>query len=141
MKWVYLNKLDENGQFVRNKERLVCKGYYQIEGIDFKKNYAPVSQMESIRMFLAFATFNKSNVYQMDVKFAFLNGKLKEEVCIGKLEGFRLEKDLDTIFKMKKELYGLKQTLRAWYGKLDKYLINQEFKKRWVNKNLYFNIN
>ena len=79
-KWVFKNKMNEEGQVIRNKARLVCKGYSQIEAIDFEETFAPVARMEAIRMFLAFACSKRFKIYQMDVKSAFLNGKLKEEV-------------------------------------------------------------
>ena len=78
-KWVFRNKLDENGQVTRNKARLVCKGYAQIEGIDFEETFALVARMEAIRMILAYACSKDITVYQMDVKLAFLNGNLKRK--------------------------------------------------------------
>ena len=83
-KWVFRNKIDENGQVTRNKARLVCKGYDQIEGKDFEKTYAPVARMEAIRTILAYACSKQIKVYQMDVKSTFLNGELEEEVYIEK---------------------------------------------------------
>jgi hypothetical protein len=81
-KWVFRNKLNEDGQVTRNKAKLVCKGYAQIEGIDFEETYAPVSRMEEIQFLLDYACSKNVKVYQMDVKSAFLNGELKEEVYI-----------------------------------------------------------
>ncbi|KAH9291102.1 hypothetical protein KI387_044673, partial [Taxus chinensis] len=78
-KWVFWNKLNKDGQVTQNKERLVCKGYAQVEGVDFKETFAPVARLEAIKMFLAFAVFKNFKVYQMDVKSAFLNGNLEEE--------------------------------------------------------------
>ena len=77
-KWIFKNKLNENGEVIRNKARLVCKGYAQQEGIDFEETFAPVARLEAIRMFLALSSFQKFKVYQMDVKSAFLNGDLEE---------------------------------------------------------------
>ena len=91
-KWVFRNKLNEDGQVTRNKARLVCKGYAQVEGIDFDEKFAPVARMEAIRMFLAYACSRKIKVYQMDFKSTFLNGELEEEVYIEQLEGFLLSK-------------------------------------------------
>ena len=85
-----MNKLNEYGQVTRNKARLVCKCYAQVEGIDFDEKIAPVARMEAIRMFLAYACSRKIKVYQMDVKSAFLNGELEEEVYIEQPEGFLL---------------------------------------------------
>ena len=77
-KWAFRKKLNEYGLVTRNKERLVCKGYAQVEGIDFDEKVAPVSRMEAIQMFLTYACSRKNKFYQMDVKSAFLNGKLEE---------------------------------------------------------------
>ena len=74
--------MNEQGEVVRNKARLICKGYSQQEGIDYEETYAPVARMEAIRMFLAYATNKNLKVYQMDVKSAFMNGELEEEVYI-----------------------------------------------------------
>jgi len=71
-------KLNENGEVIRNKERLVCKGCVQQEGIGFEESFAPVARLEAIRMFLALSSFKKFKVYPMDVKLSFLNGDLKE---------------------------------------------------------------
>jgi hypothetical protein len=79
-KWIFKNKLNEQGQVVRNKERLVCKGYAHIEGQDFDETFAPVARLEAIRMFLVYACHKNFKVYQMDVKSTFLNGDLEEEV-------------------------------------------------------------
>jgi transposase InsO family protein len=121
-KWVYRNKLNEDGQVTRNKARLVCKGYAQVEGIDFEETFAPVSRMEAIRLLLAYACSKNIKVYQMDVKSSFLNGELEEEVYIEQPEGFQLSENADYVCKLKKALYGLKQAPRAWYSRLDKYL-------------------
>ena len=76
-KWVFRNKLNENGQVTRNKERLVCKGYAQVEGIDFEETFSPVARMEAIWIFFTYACLRKIKVYQMDVKSTFLNGELE----------------------------------------------------------------
>ena len=81
-KWVFRNKIIEDGIVIRNKARLVAKGYSQEKGIDYDETYAPVARLESIRIFLAFASHSNFKVYQMDVKCAFLNGELEEEVYV-----------------------------------------------------------
>jgi len=81
-KWIFRNKLNEDGKVIRNKARLVCKGYAQVEGIDFEETFAPVARLEAIRMFLALAVYKNFKVYQMDVKLAFLNGNLNEAIYI-----------------------------------------------------------
>jgi hypothetical protein len=100
----------------------VCKGYAQVEGVDFKENFSHVAIIEAIRMFLAFACYRKFKVYQMDVKSTFLNGDLEEEVYVENLEGFLLTDKKDYVCQLKKSIYGPKQAPRSWYYSLDKYL-------------------
>ena len=121
-KWVFRNKLDEVGSITRNKARLVCKGYAHVKGIDYGENYAPIAIMESIRMILAYASSKNIKVYQMDVKSAFLNGELEEEVYMEQPNGFKVQEVEIYVYRLKKALYGIKQALRAWYSRLDKYL-------------------
>jgi len=121
-KWIFKNKLNENGEVIRNKARLVCKRYAQQEGIDFEETFAPVARLEAIRMFLALSSFQKFKVFQMDVKSTFLNGDLEEEVYIEQPGGFILGNDPNIVCRLKNALYGLKQAPRAWYYHLDKYL-------------------
>ena len=87
-KWIFRNKQDENGIVVRNKARLVAQGYTQVEGIDFGETYAPVARLEAIRILLAYANYNDILLYQMDVKSAFLNGEIDEEVYVRQPPGF-----------------------------------------------------
>jgi hypothetical protein len=112
-KWVFKNKMNEKGQVVRNKARLVCKGYAQVEGQDFDETFAPVVRLEAIRMFLAYSYHKNFKVYQMDVKSAFLNGDLEEEVYMEQPEGFSLTDNPNYVCKLKKALYGLKQAPRS----------------------------
>eukprot|EP00253_Pinus_taeda_P016330 PITA_16330 len=126
--WIFKNKLNENGEVILNKARLVCKGYAQQEGIGFEEIFSPIARLEAIRMFLALSSFRKFKVYQLDVKSTFLNGDL-EEVYIEQQEGFILGNDAKLICNLKKALYGLKQAPRAWYYLLDKYLQQQGFTK------------
>eukprot|EP00253_Pinus_taeda_P012864 PITA_12864 len=139
-KWIFKNKLNENREVIRNKARLVCKGYAQQEGIEFEETFALVARLEEIRMFLALSRFQKFKIFQMDVKSAFLNGDLEEEVYIDQPDGFILGNDPKLVCRLKKELYGLKQAPRAWYYHLDKYLYQQGFSKGLANNNLYINI-
>ncbi|GJS63302.1 retrotransposon protein, putative, ty1-copia subclass [Tanacetum coccineum] len=111
--WIYKVKLDELGGILKNKARLVARGYRQEDGIDFEESFAPVERLEAIRIFLAFAAHMNMVVYQMDIKTAFLNGNLREEVYVSQSDGFV---DLDNpnhVYKLKKALYGLKQAPRA----------------------------
>jgi hypothetical protein len=121
-KWVFKNKLNEYGQVTRNKARFVCKGYAQVEGIDFEETFAPVARMEAICFVLSYACSKNIKMYQMDIKASFLNGELEEEVYIEQPEGFQLSENADYVCKLKKALYGIKQAPKAWYYRLDKYL-------------------
>jgi hypothetical protein len=121
-KCVFKNKLNEDGQVTKNKARLVCKGYGQVEGIDFEEKFAPTSRMEAVRLILAYARSKKIKVCHMDVKSSFINGELEEEVYIEQLEAFLLLEKEDYICILKKALYGLKQAPRTWYSRLDRYL-------------------
>jgi hypothetical protein len=87
-KWVFRNKQDEDGVVTKNKARLVTKGYTQVEGLDFGETYAPVERLEAIRILLAFATHHNFKLHQMDVKSAFLNGQISEEVYVEQPPGF-----------------------------------------------------
>ncbi|GKF95080.1 retrovirus-related pol polyprotein from transposon TNT 1-94, partial [Tanacetum coccineum] len=82
LKWIYKAKLEEYGNVLKNKARLVAKGYRQEEGIDFEESFAPIARIKAIRIFIANAASKNMTIYQMDVKTAFLNGKLKEEVFV-----------------------------------------------------------
>ncbi|GJS38641.1 putative ribonuclease H-like domain-containing protein [Tanacetum coccineum] len=113
-KWVYKNKKDERGIVVRNKARLVAQGYTQEEGIDYDEVFAPVARIEAIRLFLAYASFMNFVVYQMDVKSAFLYGKIEEEVYVCQPLGFEDPEFPDRVYKVEKPLYGLRQAPKAW---------------------------
>nr|GEV97416.1 hypothetical protein [Tanacetum cinerariifolium] len=108
-KWVFRNKKDEHGITTKNKARLVTQGYSQEEGIDYDETFTPVARIEAIRIFFAFATYVNFRVFQMDVKSAFLNGKLKEEVYVKQPSGFESSEFPDYVCKLDKALYRLKQ--------------------------------
>ncbi|GJX95062.1 retrovirus-related pol polyprotein from transposon TNT 1-94 [Tanacetum coccineum] len=112
-KWVFKNKLDENGVVSRNKARLVAQGNNQQELIDFDETYAPISRLKSIRILLAYACAHDSKLFQMDVKSDFLNGFINEEVYVSQPPGFVDFKKPNHVFKLKKALYGLKQAPKA----------------------------
>jgi hypothetical protein len=117
-KWVWMNKEGEKGEVVRNKSRLVAQGFSQKEGIDYEETFAPVARLEAIRILLAFSMAKGFKLHQMDVKSAFLNGVLEEEVYVRQAPGFESKKYPHPVYKMRKTLYGLKQAPRAWYGRL-----------------------
>ncbi|XP_063942736.1 uncharacterized protein LOC135150383 [Daucus carota subsp. sativus] len=136
-KWVFRNKLDENGTVVRNKARLVAQGYTQMEGIDFDETYTPLARIESILMLLAFACHKGFKVYQMDVKSAFLNGILEEEVYVKQPPCFEDSVNPEYVYKLYKALYGSKQAPRAWYERLSKFLLDNNFKMGTADKTLF----
>ncbi|KAI3748889.1 hypothetical protein L6452_12302 [Arctium lappa] len=137
-KWVFRNKLDEHGTVTRNKARLVAQGYRQEEGIDYDETFAPVARLEAIRLFLAYAVYKDFIVYQMDVKSAFLNGKLNEEVYVEQPPGFYDPKHPNYVYKLDKALYGLKQAPRAWYDTLSSFLISENFERGKIDNTLFF---
>ncbi|GKE36249.1 retrovirus-related pol polyprotein from transposon TNT 1-94, partial [Tanacetum coccineum] len=106
LKWLFKNKHDEENTVIRNKTHLVVRGYRQEEGINFEEYFAPVTRMEAIRIFLAYAAHKGFTVYQMDVKTAFLHGSLKEDVYVCQPEGFIDADHPSHVYKLKKALYG-----------------------------------
>ena len=136
-KWIYRNKQDELGQVVRNKACLVAQGYTQVEGIDFDETFAPVARLEAIRILLAYANHHNIILYQMDVKSAFLNGKLEEEVYVAQPPGFEDPKHPNKVFRLNKALYGLKQAPRARYDTLKEFLMKKGFKPGSLDPTLF----
>ncbi|KAI3515898.1 hypothetical protein L1887_14803 [Cichorium endivia] len=137
MKWVFRNKLDKEGNVIRNKARLVVKGYCQEEGIDYEETFAPVARLESVRIFLAYAAHKGFDVYQMDVKCAFLNGELEETVFVEQPPGFVNSKHPDHCYVLDKVVYGLKQAPRAWYETLTRFLKQSKFKQGSVDPTFF----
>jgi hypothetical protein len=127
-KWVFRNKQDEHGVVARNKARLVAKGYAEVAGLDFEETFAPVAKLESICILLAYATHHLYKVFQMDVKSAFLNGPIKEELYVEQPPSFEDDRYPDHVYRLSKALYGLKQAPRAWYECLRDFLISNAFK-------------
>ncbi|GJU66756.1 putative ribonuclease H-like domain-containing protein [Tanacetum coccineum] len=136
-KWVYRNKKDERGVVVRNKARLVAQGHRQEEGIDYDEVFAPVARLEAIRIFLAFASYMGFIVYQMDVKSAFLYGKIDEEVYVSQPPGFQDPKYPQKVYKVVKALYGLHQAPRAWYATLSTFLLKNGYRRGTIDKTLF----
>nr|GEY02628.1 retrovirus-related Pol polyprotein from transposon TNT 1-94 [Tanacetum cinerariifolium] len=137
LKWLWRNKRDEENIVIRNKSRLVAKGYAQKERVDFEESFAPVARLEAVRLFIAYATHKSFTVYQMDVKTAFLYGPLKEEVYVNQPDGFVDPYHPDKVYCHKKDLYGLKQAPRAWYDKLSNFLISKGFSKGSIDPTLF----
>lgn len=129
LKWVYKLKKDAEGRIVRYKARLVAKGYAQEQGVDYDEVYAPVTRLETVRLLLALSAKKNWGVHHLDVKTAFLNGDIKEDVYVAQPEGFEKTGKEGFVYKLKKALYGLRQAPRAWYAKLSSYLEKLGFVK------------
>ncbi|GJR26861.1 putative ribonuclease H-like domain-containing protein [Tanacetum coccineum] len=136
-KWVFRNKKDERGILIRNKARLVAQRYTQEEGINYDEVFAPVARIKAIRLFLVYALFKDFVVYQMDVKSAFLYGKIEEEVYVCQPPGFKDPDFPDRVYKVEKAQYGLHQAPRAWYETLSTYLLDNEFQRGEIDKTLF----
>ncbi|WVZ92767.1 hypothetical protein U9M48_038809 [Paspalum notatum var. saurae] len=137
LKWVFKLKRDEHGEVIKHKARLVAKGYVQRQGIDFDEVFAPVARMETVRVILAVAAHHGWSVHHMDVKTAFLNGDLQEEVYVTQPPGFTAAGHEDKVLKLHKALYGLRQAPRAWNAKLDTNLHQLGFTRSKAEHGLY----
>lgn len=133
-RWVCRNKLDVDGNVLRNKVILIVKGYNQHEVIDFDETYALASILEAIGMLLALSCIMNFKIFQMDVKSAFLNGYIQEEVYIYQSYGFINFTFPYHAFKIKNALYGLKQAPKVWYDQLSKFLLENKFQRGQVDK-------
>ncbi|GKF62715.1 retrovirus-related pol polyprotein from transposon TNT 1-94, partial [Tanacetum coccineum] len=136
-KWVFRNKRDKTGIVIKNKARLVAQGYNHQEGIDYDETFALVARLEAIRIFLAFATYMNFIVYQMDVKSAFLNSKLKEEVYVKQPLSFESSTFPNHVCKLDKALYRLKQAPRAWYETFSTFLTEHKFVRGKIDNTLF----
>ncbi|WVZ83063.1 hypothetical protein U9M48_030245 [Paspalum notatum var. saurae] len=122
---------------VRNKARLIAQGFYQKEGIDYAETFAPVARLVAIRILLAFAASKGFKLQHMDVKLAFLNGFIEEEVYVRQPPNFESAKFSDRMYKLRKTLYGLKQAPRAWYARLKSFMLKSRFVMGSVDKILF----
>nr|GEX06779.1 hypothetical protein [Tanacetum cinerariifolium] len=136
-KWVYRNKKDDRGIVVRNKARLVAQGHRQEEGIDYDEVFAFVAKIEAIRIFLAFASFMGFITYKMDVKSAFLYGRIEEEVYVSQPPSFIDPQFPNKVYKVEKALYGLHQAPRAWYETLSTFLLYNGYIRGIIDKTLF----
>ncbi|GJY74634.1 putative ribonuclease H-like domain-containing protein [Tanacetum coccineum] len=130
-------KKEERGIVIRNKARLVAQGYTQEEGIDYDEVFSLVAKIEAIRLFLAYASYKDFMVYQMDVKSAFLYGKIENEVYVCQPLGFEDPDFPDRVYKVEKALYGLHQAPRTWYETLSTYLLDNGFQRGQIDKTLF----
>ncbi|KAI5334092.1 hypothetical protein L3X38_024225 [Prunus dulcis] len=122
---------------LKNKARLVAKGYSQKPGIDFNETFAPVARLDTVRTLVAVAAQRNWSLFQLDVKSAFLNGVLSEEVYVDQPSGFVIQGSEDKVYKLKKALYGLKQAPRAWYEEINSYFIKTGFYRSPSEATLY----
>lgn len=136
-KWIFKNKSDEHGNITRNKARLVAQGYTQVEGVDFDETFAPVACLEAIRLLLGISCHLHFKLFQIDVKSAFLNGYLNEEVYVAQLKGFVDPKCPHHVYKLRKAIYGLKQAPRAWYERLTQFLVQNGYRRGGIDKTLF----
>jgi hypothetical protein len=136
-KWVYKTKYKSDGTIDKYKAHLVAKGYAQREGIDYTETFSPMAKMDTIRMVLALAAQYKWTIFQMDVKSAFLNGYVDEEIYVEQPEGFEVLGKEDKVYMLKKALYGLKQAPRSLYSRIDKYFQDHGLIKSLSKPNLY----
>nr|GEX61724.1 copia-type polyprotein [Tanacetum cinerariifolium] len=128
-KWIFKTKLNEKGEIEKHKARLVAKGYSQQYGIDYTEVFAPVARLDTVRSILATAAQKHWEVFQLDVKSAFLQGNLEETVFVQQPVGFEVKGAEEKVYKLNKALYGLKQAPRAWYSRIESYFIKEGFKR------------
>lgn len=127
LKWIYKTKLNPDGSELRKKARIVAKGFAQQEGIDFTEVFSPVARMETVRVFMAVGAQRNWQIFQLDVKTAFLNGDISEDVYVSQPEGYIVKGKEQLVYKLRKALYGLRQAPRAWYGRIDQEFIQMGF--------------
>ena len=127
VKWIYKTKQDADGNVQKHKKRMVARGFTQQPDIDFNETFAPVARMDTVRTVLAIVAQNKWPVYQMDVKSTFLNGYIEGKVYVEQPQGYEVLGQELKVYRLKKELYGLKQATRAWYSWIDSHLIEKQF--------------
>jgi hypothetical protein len=139
-KWVFKKKLNVEGKVDKYKARLVAKGYSQVEGIDFGEIFPPVAKLTSIRFMLSVAGAFNFEVESMDVKTTFLHGDLEEEIYMKQPQGYAVKGMKELVCKMKKSLYGLKQSPRIWYKKFDTYMLGIGFTRSKEDHCVYFKL-
>jgi hypothetical protein len=118
-KWIFKKKTDVDGNVNVYKARLVAKGFRQVQGVDYDETFSPIVMFKSVQILLAIAAFHDYEIWQMDVKTAFLNGNIDEELYMMQPEGFVNPKDADKVCKLQHSIYGLKQASQSWNLRFD----------------------
>jgi hypothetical protein len=139
-KWVYKIKHAVDRSMDKYKARFVAIGFSQKEGEDYEETFSPIARYTSIRAIMSLAASMGWSLHQMDVKIAFLNGEIEEEVYIEQPQGFEVHSKDTHVCRLKKYLYGLKQAPRAWYARIDSYLMRLGFSKSHADPNLYYKV-
>ncbi|WRX12423.1 Reverse transcriptase [Theobroma cacao] len=124
VEWIYRKKQNPDGSLNRYKTKLAMKGYNQQLGVDYRETFAPISRLDTILLLLALSVDLGWNIYHLDLKFAFFNEILEEEINVYQLEGFEVRDEPNKVYKLHKALYGLKQAPQSWYSRIDAYLIS-----------------
>ncbi|KAI3721795.1 hypothetical protein L2E82_32813 [Cichorium intybus] len=137
LKWIFKTKYMADGSIQKHKARLVVRGFTQQPGIDYEETFSPVARFETVRIILAVAAQEQWKLHQFDVKSAFLNGELKEEVYVSQPPGFESNTEPHKVFRLRKALYGLKQAPRAWYSKIDNFFNKNGFQRSQNEPTLY----
>ena len=140
-KWVFKTKCDSQGNIERYKACLVDKGFTQKDGIDYKEIFLPISKKDSFRIIMALVAHYDLELHQMDVKTAFLNGDLEEDVYMDQPVGFTEEGKEHMVCKLKRSIYGLKQASRQWYLKFNDTIVSFGFKKNIIDRCIYLKVN
>ncbi|KAD5803068.1 hypothetical protein E3N88_14428 [Mikania micrantha] len=137
VKWLFKTKEGPTGEVIKYKARLVAKEFSQLQGVDFQETFAPVARFETIRLLIAIAAQMRWKIHQLDVKSAFLNGELTEEIYVDQPEGFVMPGKEHMVYRLKKALYGLKQAPRAWYAKIDGFFVSNGYLRSNNEPTLY----
>lgn len=139
-KWVFKTKKNSIGRIERYKARLVAKGFTQREGIDYHETFSPVSTKDAFRMIMALVAHYDMELHQMDMKTAFLNGELEKEIYMKQLQDFEEQGSEHMVCRLKKSIYGLKQSSRQWYLKFDSVMIENGFVENPLDECIYFKV-
>jgi hypothetical protein len=137
-RWLYKTKYAIDGSIEKHKARFVARGFSQVEGVDYDETFALVARYTSIRSIISIAAKMGWRIHQMDVKTAFLNGFIEEEVYIEQPQGFEVSEREFHVYFLRKALYGMKQAPRAWYSCIDTYFLQMGFEKTDADPNLYY---